>query len=118
MSRKTTLVFIACLLTLLLTACERQMIADITADPARFEGKEVSVAGEVTGFSVGALGMGLYQIDDGTGKLYVLSETRGAPSKGARVGGKGKVLPTFTFLGKNYATVLRESGRKGVKGSD
>jgi hypothetical protein len=118
MSRKTTLVFIACLLALFLTACERQKIADITADPARFEGKEVSVAGEVTSFSVGALGMGLYQIDDGTGKLYVLSETRGAPGKGARVGVKGRVMPTFTFLGRSYATVLRETGRKSVNGSD
>jgi len=118
MSRKTSFVFIACLLTLLFTACERQKIADITADPALFEGKEVSVAGEVTGFSVGALGMGLYQIDDGTGKLYVLSEKHGAPNKGARVGVKGKVMPTFTFLGKSYATVLRETGRKAVNGSD
>ena len=115
MSRKTTLVIFACVLTLLLTACERQKIGDITSDPSRFQGKEVTVAGEVTGFSVGALNMGLYQIDDGTGKLYVLSEKRGAPTKGAHVGVKGTVMPTFTFLGKNYATVLRESGRKGVK---
>ena len=118
MSRRTTLVVVACVLTLLLTACERKQIAEINADPGRFEGKEVSVAGEVTGFSVGGLGMGLYQIDDGTGKLYVLSESRGAPNKGARVGVKGKVMPSFTFLGKSYVTVLRETGRKGVKSSD
>ena len=115
MSRRTTLVIVACVLTLLLTACERQKIGDIISDPGRFQGKEVSVAGQVTGFSVGALGMGLYQIDDGTGKLYVLSETRGAPTKGATVGVKGTVMPTFTFLGKNYATVLKETGRKGVR---
>jgi hypothetical protein len=115
MSRRTTLVVVACVLTLLLTACERQKIGDITSDPGRFQGKEVSVAGQVTGFSVGALGMGLYQIDDGTGKLYVLSETRGAPTKGATVGVKGTIMPTFTFLGKNYATVLKETGRKGVR---
>jgi hypothetical protein len=115
MSRKTTLVIFACVFTLLLTACERQKIGDITSDPSRFQGKDVSVAGEVTGFSVGALNMGLYQIDDGTGKLYVLSEKHGAPTKGAHIGVKGTVMPTFTFLGKNYATVLRESGRKAVK---
>jgi hypothetical protein len=118
MSRRTTLVVVACVLTLLLTACERQKIGDITSDPGRFQDKEVSVAGQVTGFSIGALNMGLYQIDDGTGKLYVLSESRGAPTKGAYVGVKGKVMPTFTFLGKNYATVLRETGRKSVKQSD
>jgi hypothetical protein len=28
---------------------------------------------------------------------------------------KGRVVPTFTFLGKSYATVLRESDRKSVR---
>jgi hypothetical protein len=107
--------FIVCVMSLLLTACDREKIGDITADPGRFNSKEVSVAGRVTNVSVGALGMGFYQIDDGTGKLYVLSETRGAPSEGATVGVKGTVVPTFTFLGRNYATVLRENNRKAVR---
>jgi len=64
--------------------------------------------------SIGALNTGFYEIDDGTGKLYVISTSRGAPSKDSYVGVKGTVLPTFTFLGKNYATVLRESDRKAV----
>jgi hypothetical protein len=102
------------LLTLVITGCERQKIADIKGDPGRFEGKEVSVAGHVTSVSVGALGMGFYEIDDGTGKLYVLSEKRGAPSEGTNVGVKGTVMPTFTFLGRNYALVLRESDRRGL----
>jgi hypothetical protein len=103
-----------CMLSLLMTACERQKIADITSDPGRFQGKEVSVGGRVTGVSVGALGMGFYQIDDGTGKLYVVSNKRGAPVEGAVVGVKGTILPTFTFLGKNYATVLKESDRRSA----
>ena len=118
MSRRLTLGIAACMLTLLLSACEGQKIGDITSDPGRFQGKEVTVAGQVTGFSVGALGTGLYQIDDGTGKLYVLSESRGAPTKGAFVGVKGTIMPTFTFLGKNYATVLKETGRKSARSSD
>ena len=78
MFKKVGFVSAVCVLSLLLTACERQKIGDITADPGRFQGKDVSMAGRVTGmsvgFSVGAVGMGLYQIDDGTGKLIVLSE--------------------------------------------
>jgi hypothetical protein len=105
-------------MSLLLTACDRKEIAEITADPGRFQGKEVSVAGRVTSVSVGALGMGFYQIDDGTGRLYVLSERRGAPSEGATVGVKGTIVPTFTFLGRNYATVLRENDRKAVRASN
>jgi hypothetical protein len=118
MTKRTALVVAACLLSLLMTACDTQKIGDITADPGRFQGKEVSVAGRVTGISVGALNTGFYQIDDGTGKLYVLSESRGAPTQGAYVGVKGTIMPTFTFLGKNYATVLRESDRRAARASN
>ena len=118
MNKKILLVSVVCVLSLLLVACERQKIGDITADPGRFQGKDVSVAGRVTGLSLGALGMGFYQIDDGTGKLYVISDKRGAPTEGAYVGVKGTIMPTFTFLGKNYATVLRESDRRAVKHAD
>jgi hypothetical protein len=101
-----------------MVACERQKISDILADPGRFNGKEIAVAGKVTSLSVGAVGAGFYQIDDGTGKLIVISETRGAPAQGTTVGVKGRIIPTLTFLGKSYATVLRETDRKLVKSSD
>src|SRR5262245_33671291 len=95
---------------LFLAACERIKINEINADPGRFLNKEVSVVGKVTQ-SIGALGTGVYQIDDGTGTLWVFAEKRSVPSKGALVGVKGHVTPTVTFLGKNYATVLRETNR-------
>ena len=106
------------ILGLLLTSCDRMEIGEVTADPGRFQNKEITVAGRVTHLSVGALGTGLYQIDDGTGKLVVISETRGAPAEGTYVGVKGRVVPTFTFLGKSYMTVLRESNRKSVRPGD
>jgi hypothetical protein len=118
MIRKTSLAFSVCILGLLLTGCDRLKIGDIQADPGSFQNKNVQVAGRVTSLSIGALNTGLYEIDDGTGKLYVLSTSRGAPSKDAYVGVKGTIMPTFTFLGRNYATVLRESDRKAVRPSD
>ena len=103
--------FVAVLMMgLALVACERLKIGEITADPGRFTNKEVAVAGQVTQ-SIGALGRGIYQVDDGTGKLWVFANSRGVPSKGARVGVKGHIIPTFTFLGVNYATVMQESDR-------
>jgi hypothetical protein len=98
-------------LGLALVACERVKIGDLNADPGRFVNKEVAVAGTVTQ-SIGALGKGIYQLDDGTGRLWILAGTRGVPSKGARVGVKGHIMPTVTFLGINYATVLEESDRR------
>lgn len=94
-----------------LVACDREKIADINADPGRFTNKEVVVTGRVTQ-SIGVLSTGIYQVDDGTGSLWVLSESRGVPSKGAQVGVKGRITPTLTFLGVNYATVMRETDRR------
>jgi hypothetical protein len=96
----------------LLVACEQARISQINADPGRYMNKEVAVVGQVTQ-SIGALGKGIYQVDDGTGRLWVLANVRGVPSKGARVGVKGYVKPTITFLGINYATVMEETERRG-----
>ena len=98
-------------LGLALVACERVKIGDINADPGRFMNKEVAVIGTVTQ-SIGALGRGVYQVDDGTGRMWVFANSRGVPSKGAKVGVKGHILPTVTFLGINYATVLQENDRR------
>lgn len=100
---------------LALVACEQQKIGDIIADPGSFHDKEVTVGGTVI-TSIGVLGKGIDQIDDGTGKLWVWSEAHGVPSKGALVGVKGHILPTITFLGQNYATVMRESDRRAKSG--
>ena len=108
-------VFSVCVIAaviLVLAACPQQRsIADITNDPGRYADKEVGVRGTVTQ-SFGAIGTGMYQVDDGTGRIWVYSENRAVPGKGARVGVSGKVQPTFTFAGKSFATVLRETNRR------
>jgi len=115
MSTKKFLNFVIVLAVgLALAGCERTKIGDITADPGRYMNKEVSVAGRVTQ-SIGVLGKGIYQIDDGTGNLWVLASSRGVPSKGAHVGVKGHISPTVTFMGANYATVMRESDRRSAE---
>jgi hypothetical protein len=104
------------LLSVFLVSCEREKISDINADPGRFHGKEVQIAGKVTQ-SIGALGKGVYQLNDGSGNLWVYSDKLGVPARGAKVGVKGTVVPTFTFLGVNYATVIREIDRQAAKGN-
>ena len=95
----------------LLTACPSQTtISKINADPARYRNKEVAIVGTVKD-SYGALGQGAYEIDDGTGRLWVVTR-RGVPSRGARVGAKGRVYNGFNFGGRNYGTVLEESDRR------
>ena len=96
--------------TFLFTACPgRQSINKILADPARYQNKEVGIAGTVTD-SYGALTTGAYELDDGTGKIWVVTR-RGVPSRGARIGAKGHVYTGFNLSGKNFGTVLEETGR-------
>ena len=95
----------------LLTACPSQTtISRINADPARYRDKEVAIVGTVRD-SYGALGQGAYEIDDGTGRMWVVTR-RGVPSRGARVGAKGHVHTGFNFGGRNYGTVLEETDRR------
>lgn len=97
--------------TLLFTACPSQTnIAKINANPDRYRGKEVGIAGRVTD-SYGALGVGAYEIDDGTGKMWVATKT-GLPSRGARVGAKGYVRNGFSFNGRSYGTIIEETDRR------
>lgn len=103
------LIFIlAFAVVLLLTACPREeSIARIQADPARYRDKEVAIVGEVTD-SYGVLGTGAFQIDDGTGSLWVITKSGGLPSRGSRVGVRGRIYQGFNFGGRNFGLVLRE----------
>jgi hypothetical protein len=97
--------------TLLLTACPSQTnISKINADPDRYRGKEVGIAGTVTN-SYGAMGMGAYELDDGTGRIWVATK-QGIPSRGARVGAKGYVHNGFSISGRSFGTVMEETDRR------
>jgi len=71
---------------LFLTSCEQKSINQILADPQRYANHEVGVVGKVVK-SYSVMGNGFYQIDDGTGQLWVVSHT-GVPREGARVCGR------------------------------
>ena len=97
--------------TLLVTACPSQTnIARINADPGRYRNKEVAIVGRVTD-SYGVLGQGAYEIDDGTGRIWVATR-RGIPSRGSQIGTKGYVHNGFSFGGRSYGTVIEETDRR------
>lgn len=82
-------------------------IARINADPSRFRNQTVRVTGNVV-TSVGVLGTGGYQVEDGTGRIYVISRT-GVPSRGSRVTVTGRVVPGAEVLGQSVGTTIRET---------
>ena len=95
---------------LLLSGCGSTKIGRILADPARYNSRSVTVEGRVTNV-VGAFVAGLYEVEDETGKIYVLS-SRGVPNKGVRVKVDGNVTPGLNVMGKSWGTTIRERGHK------
>ena len=97
---------------LLLAGCPpRESIAKINRDPGRYAGREVTIAGRVVD-SYGAMGKGVFQIDDGSGAMWVLSTGYGIPGDGAKLAVTGRVEEGFAMGGRNYATILRETERR------
>ena len=99
-------------MVLFLPGCEQKTIEHILADPHRYATQEVGVVGRVVR-SYSVLGRGAYEIDDGTGTLWVVSNN-GVPREGAQVGVKGTIRDGFN-LGE-LGTILRlpASVRSGV----
>lgn len=110
-SSRFSLAFFLLLGTFLFTACPKQQsISKVLADPGKYQDKEVGIAGTVTD-AYGVLNMGAYELDDGTGRIWVVTR-RGVPSRGARVGAKGHVYTGFNLSGRNLGTVIEESDRR------
>jgi hypothetical protein len=89
-------------------------IGDVLADPGRWASRSVSVEGDVVE-SLSVVGRGLYQVEDSTGRLWVVSD-RGVPRQGARVEVRGQVRDAYdlTFFpgapqGLRSAVVLLEN---------
>jgi hypothetical protein len=95
-------------------------INQLLADPGRYRDDTVQLSGEVVD-SYSVANRGAYQIDDGTGRLWVISE-HGVPRKAARVTVKGTVREGFNFgsltdiinlpAGLSAGMVLMESSHK------
>ena len=108
---KTFLTFALALAAVLLAGCPQDTtIRDIQNDPGRFRDKEVSISGRVV-TSFGAGGEGAYEVDDGTGRIWVLTSHGGVPGQGAQVRVAGRVSSGVTFAGRSFGNVLRETQR-------
>jgi len=98
--------------TLILAGCPtRTSIERINRDPGRYAGREVAIGGRVSN-SFGLLGSGVFQVEDGTGQIWVFSQRYGVPSNGAKVGVRGTVSQGFSFGGRSFAVILKETERR------
>ena len=110
-SRRISFLTVILIGIFLFTACpQRESISKINADPGRYRNKEVGLTGTVTD-SYGVLDTGAYELDDGTGRIWVVTR-RGVPARGSKVGAKGRVYTGFNLGGRSFGTVLEESDRR------
>lgn len=107
--RLTPLVLSAGLLAALGGCSSVTPIGDLLDNASRYNGKTVSIEGEVRE-SAGALGVGAYQVRDATGTLPVLSEQASPPRTGSRIRVSGRFEALLT-IGSTSLAVLREQSR-------
>ena len=70
-------------------------VNELLADPGRYRNRTVKLSGEVVD-SYSVANRGAYQIDDGTGRLWIVSET-GVPRRTAKVTIRGRVREGFNL---------------------
>ena len=95
------------LAAMFLSGCASVRIAQIKSDPTQFRNKTVRLNGTVT-TSFGVLSTGVYEIEDETGRIFVVSN-QGVPSQGAQVRVEGSVFSGATVAGRALGVAIREN---------
>ena len=107
--------FVTLLSAFVITGCAARgvRIAELKDQPDKYDDKTVSVTGVVTSsWGVPLLPFQVYQVDDGTGEITVVSRSGRTPSKGARVQVKGKINEVGVFGGRSIGLHIQEDDRK------
>lgn len=87
-------------------------ISRIKKDPQEYEGESVSIKGKVVETAgIPFVQKGIYQVDDGTGKIWVVSQKR-RPSRGEEVTVKGKIETGFSISGQTFGIAIVEGNDK------
>ncbi len=100
------------ILLLFISGCASYMnISEINDNPQRYQDKTVIVRGTVVEtVAIPIIHDGLYQIDDNTGKIWVLSKD--VPYRGERVIVKGEVKNAITINKRTFGTVIIEKNKE------
>jgi len=80
----------------------------LNRDPGRFHDKEINVAGRVVN-SFAVMDAGAFELDDGTGRLWVLSDRDTIPPHNASATVTGRIEQDLGFGGRTFVIILRET---------
>lgn len=97
------------LLIFLISGCAAYtQIAEIKDNPKQYDERLVVVRGKVVEtLSIPFVQKGMYQLDDGTEKIWVMSNQR-MPARGDRVIVEGKVKTGFTIRSRTFGIIIVE----------
>jgi hypothetical protein len=83
-------------------------IGQVKTNPGRYADRSVTVRGTVTSsWGIPLVPLKMYQVDDGTGQILVVSEDNRIPSKGSQVKVTGKVGEFAVLGGRSIGLHLR-----------
>ena len=105
----------AILAVVLLAGCAaRQVrIAELKDQPTKYTDKSVRVTGRVTNsFGIPLVPFQVYNVDDGTGEIAVVSRSGRAPATGTRIEVKGKVSEVAVIGGRSIGLHIEEDERR------
>jgi hypothetical protein len=102
--------FVAALFAGFTAACASgASVGQLKTNPGRYVDKNVTVHGTVTSsWGIPLVPFKMFQVDDGTGEILVVSDDNRVPSRGARVRVTGKVSEFAVFGGRSIGLHLRE----------
>jgi hypothetical protein len=111
MSSATTRLTLALVLAGFTAACATgASIGQVKTNPGRYVDKSVTVQGTVTSsWGIPLVPLKMFQIDDGTGEMLVVTDEHRIPTKGARVRVTGKIGEFAVLGGRSIGLHLRET---------
>ncbi len=88
-------------------------ISKIKYEPQKYEGKQVSIKGKIVETAgIPFVQKGIYQVSDGTGKIWVVSQNR-RPARGEKVTVKGKLRTGFSIGNQTFGIAIVEGNERG-----
>jgi hypothetical protein len=106
---------VALLSAFLIAGCAARgvRIAELKDQPTKYDNKSISITGTVTSsWGIPLLPYQLYNVDDGTGEITVLSQSGRTPARGTRVEVRGKITEFATLGGRSVGLHIQEENRK------
>ena len=106
-AKKRILCIPALAIVLFLAGCPKQVhIADLQRNPNSYRNRQIAIVGTASE-SFAFMGQGAFHIDDGTGKIWVMTGNYGVPGNGQRVGVVGNLVSAVSFGNRSFGTAVQ-----------